>query len=119
MTQSETLLTVATVGGFVLLLLTLGAFIVGRQGVGLVLLLVAGAAFVGALVMMGKVSTEQDLRLRAAVEQKYDVRVQQWGQPLGPTQVWKVDHRVMDCHADVSDESDPVLTCDGREMPLR
>jgi hypothetical protein len=119
MTTSEILLAVATVGGFVLLLLTLGAFVIKRQGLGLVLLIGAGAAFVAALVLMGRVSTEQDLRLRAAVLDKYDVKVQQWGQPLGSDQTWKVDHRTMDCHADVADESDPVLTCNGREMPLR
>lgn len=119
MTHTEILLTVATVGGFALLLLTLGAFAISRQGIGLVLLLASGAAFVAALVLMGRVSTEQDLRLRAAVEHKYDVRVQQWGQPLGPKQVWRINHRTMDCHANVADESDPVLTCNGHEMRLR
>jgi hypothetical protein len=119
MTHNEILLAAAIVIGFVLLLLTLGAFIVSRPALGLALLITAGAAFIAALVFMSRVSQDQEQGLRAAVNAKYDVHVQKWGEPLGVSPKWEIDGRLMDCDADVADESDPVLTCNGHELPLR
>lgn len=119
MTHFEVLLAAAIVAGFALLLLTLGAFIVSRPRLGLVLLIAAGVAFIAALVCMTRVSQAQEDALRAAVNRKYDVHVQKWGEPLGTSPKWQVDGRTMDCEADVADKSDPVLTCDGHELPLR
>jgi hypothetical protein len=119
MTHNEILLAAAIVTGFVLLMCTLGAFIVSRPGVGLALLVASGAVFVAALVFMSRVSHEQEHALRVAVNAKYDVHVQKWGEPLGVSPKWEIDGRVMDCDADVADESDPVLTCNGHELPLR
>jgi len=119
MTHNEMLLIGAIVAGFALLLLTLGAFIVRRPALGLVLLIGAGAAFVVALVFMSRVSQDQERAMRAAVNEKYDVHVQKWGEPLGVSPKWQIDGKVMVCEADVSDESDPVLTCEGHPLPLR
>src|SRR4051812_27271439 len=99
MTHNEILLIGAIVAGFALLLLTLGAFIVSRQALGLVLLIGAGAAFIAALVFMSRVSQDQERALRAAVNEKYDVHVQKWGEPLGVSPRWEIDGRFMDCEA--------------------
>ena len=119
MTHYEVLLAAATIAGFALLLLTLGAFIVSRARLGLVTLVAAGTAFIAALTFMSHVSAEQEQALRSAVNAKYDVHIQKWGEPLGTSPLWQVDGRSMDCEADVSDESDPVVKCNGHQLPLR
>jgi hypothetical protein len=119
MTHYEMLLAAAIVAGFALLLLTVGAFIIARQKLGLLLLVAAGVAFIASLGLMSHVSHAQQVRLRHAVLAKYDVHVQKWGEPLGVSPTWEIDGKVMDCDADVADESDPVLTCNGHELPLR
>jgi hypothetical protein len=119
MTHYEMLLAAAILAGFLLLALTVGAFIVARPRLGLALLIAAGIAFIGSLFVMSHVSHAQEARLRGAVLRKYDVHVEKWGEPLGTNPTWRVDGKNRSCEADVSDESDPVLTCGGQELPLR
>jgi hypothetical protein len=121
MTHTEVLL-VATIGaGFLVLLLTLGAFLIGKYALGVIALVLAGACFVGALVLMGKVSADQDAVTRAAVIAKYDVKITGWGDPLGTDPEWIVNGKKVDCEADLQDRSDPTITCgkDLKELPLR
>jgi hypothetical protein len=119
MTHYEMLLAAAIVAGFALLLLTVGAFIIARPKLGLVLLVAAGVAFIASLGLMSHVSAAQQARLRHAVLAKYDVQVQKWGEPLGSNPSWVVNGRKTVCEADVSNESDPVLSCGGNQLPLR
>jgi hypothetical protein len=119
MTHYEMLLAAAIIAGFALLLLTVGAFIIARQKLGLLLLITAGVAFVASLGLMSHVSHAQEVRLRHAVLAKYDVRIQKWGEPLGSNPTWVVNGQNTVCEADVSDESDPVLSCGQTKLPLR
>jgi hypothetical protein len=119
MTHYEMLLTAAIIAGFALLLLTVGAFIIARPRLGLLLLITAGVAFIGALLVMSHVSHAQEVRLRHAVLAKYDVHVEKWGEPLGSNPVWRVNGKDTVCEADVSDEADPILSCAGGKLPLR
>jgi hypothetical protein len=122
MTTTELLLTVTIVAGFVVLLLTLGAFLARRYTVGVIAMVLAGACFVGALVLMGKVSADQDAATRQAVKQKYAVKITAWGNPLGTDPVWIIDGKKVSCEADLQDRSDPIVRC-GKdtfvELPLR
>jgi hypothetical protein len=122
MTHTEVLLAVAILAGFVVLLLTLGAFIARRATIGILALVLAGVCFVAALVLMGKVSADQDAETRAAVTAKYDVKIQAWGNPLGTDPEWIVDGRKVDCEAILTDRSDPIVKCGDEklvELPLR
>jgi hypothetical protein len=119
MTHTEVLLAAAIVAGYVVLLLTLGAFIARKTTIGIAALVLAGVCFVVALVLMGKVSAEQDAETRAAVTAKYDVKIQAWGSPLGTDSEWIVDGKKVDCEAILTDRSDPIVTCDDKELPLR
>jgi hypothetical protein len=121
MTHTEILLAVTIVAGFVVLLLTLGAFIARRSTLGVVALVLAGVCFVAALVLMGKVSADQDAVTRAAVQAKYDVKITAWGTPLGTDPAWIINGKVVDCVADLQDRSDPIVLCgkDLKELPRR
>jgi hypothetical protein len=119
MTQTEVLLAAAIAAGFLLLLATAGAFALKRQTLGLTVLVLAGATFVAALVLMARVSTHHQDEERAAVEAKYHVTIQEWGAPLGSAPVWEVDGKEVDCVADLDDRDDPVVVCDGEELPKR
>jgi uncharacterized protein (DUF58 family) len=119
MTHSQLLLLATTVAGFLLLALTVGAFAVARQRLGVLLLVLAGLSFVAALVVMGRVSSEWEHEKRVQVLEKYDVRVQAWGAPLGSAPVWKVDDQEAECVVTFDSPDDPVFTCDGEEMPKR
>jgi hypothetical protein len=120
MSQSEILLLAAIVAGFLLLALTVGAFVVSWQRLGLLLLVLAGASFVAGLVLMGRVSDQWEAEKRADVLAKYDVRVQDWGAPLGSAPDWKVDGKVRkECVVLLDDPDAPVFECDGEELPLR
>jgi hypothetical protein len=119
MTHSEILLLAAIVGGFLLLALTVGAFVIARQRLGVVLLVLSGVAFVCALVLMGRVSSQWEIEKRHQVTAKYDVLVQQWGAPLGSAPTWKVNGRPAECVVLFPSRNDPTFECDGREMPLR
>jgi hypothetical protein len=120
MTQTQILLLVAIVAGFLLLALTVGAFVVSRQRLGVLLLVLAGASFVAALLLMGRVSSQWEVDKRAAVLAKYDVKVQHWGAPLGSDPQWEVDKKVYkECVVLFPSPDDPTFECDGEEMPLR
>ncbi|WP_028638064.1 hypothetical protein [Nocardioides sp. URHA0032] len=119
MSHSETLLLAATVGGFLLLGLTVGAFVISRPRLGVLLLVLSGVAFVAALVLMGRVSSQWEVEKRQAVLAKYDVKVQAWGAPLGSATQWKVDGKNTECVVILTGADAPVMTCDGQEMPLR
>ena len=120
MSQTQILLLAAIVAGFLLLALTVGAFVISRQRLGVLLLVLAGASFVAALVLMGRVSSEWQADKRAEVLAKYDVKVQDWGAPLGSAPDWKVngkEHR--ECVVLFPSPDDPTFECDGEELPLR
>lgn len=119
MSQTEIALLLSIVGGFALLALTVGAFFLSRQRAGLVLLVLAGAAFACALVFMARFSTQWEHTQRLAVVHKYDVTVQQWGAPLGSSPDWKVDGKLTECVVITSGADAPTMECGGREMPLR
>lgn len=119
MTESQILLVAAIVAGFLLLALTVGAFVIDRQRFGVLLLVLSGAAFVVALVFMGRVSVQWEDDKRDLVLAKYDVTVQAWGAPLGSAPVWKVDGRESECVVTFDSPDDPVLECDGEELPKR
>jgi hypothetical protein len=114
------LLVAAIAAGFVLLALTVGAFVMSRARLGVLLLVLAGVAFVGALVLMGRVSSQWEHEKRELITAKYDVRVQEWGAPLGSSPDWKVDGKVRDeCVVLFPSADDPTFECDGQEMPRR
>ena len=120
MTESQLLLAAAIVAGFVLLALTVGAFVVARQRLGLALLVLAAVSFVGALLLMGRVSSQWEHDRREAVTTKYAVKVKQWGAPLGSDPEWKVNGKVRkECVVLFPSPDDPTFECDGKEMPLR
>lgn len=120
MTHTQILLLAAIVAGFLLLALTVGAFVISRQRLGVLLLVLAGASFVAALVLMGRVSNQWELDKRAEVVAKYDVKVQDWGAPLGSAPDWKVNGKVhKECVVLFPHPNDPTFECDGEEMPLR
>jgi hypothetical protein len=119
MTQTELLLALAIAAGFVLLALTVGAFVISHQRLGLLLLVLAGLSFVASLVLMGRVSSDWEHQKRDLVVAKYDVNVKRWGAPLGSSQTWKVNGKQKDCVVTFDDPDDPVFTCDGQEMPKR
>ncbi|WP_395659847.1 hypothetical protein [Nocardioides sp.] len=119
MSQTETSLLLAIVGGFALLAATVGAFVVSRQRLGVLLLVLSGAAFACALVFMARFSSEWEEQQRAEVIAKYDVTVQDWGAPLGSSPDWKVDGRIQDCVVLVTGPDTPTMECGGEEMPLR
>jgi hypothetical protein len=119
MSDTEVMLTVTIVGGFVVLLLTLAAFIKNAYRAGVAGLVVAGAAFILALVLMSHVSAEQDEATRTAVLEKYDVKIQAWGNPLGTAAEWKVNGKEVECEVDLQDPADPVVKCEKKELPLR
>lgn len=118
MTETQMLLAAAIAAGFVVLLLTVGAFAAGRSALGVLGLVLAAAAFVGSLVLMGRVSSQWEDHVRAEVLDKYDVKVDQWGPPLG-TATWVIDGRHVECEVDLADEDDPVLSCPDLELPRR
>lgn len=111
-------LAAAIAAGFVVLLLTVGAFAAGRSVLGVLGLVLAGAAFVTSLVFMGRVSSQWEDHVRAEVLDKYDVKVQRWGPPLG-TAAWRIDGQPAQCDVDLADEDDPVVRCDDQELPRR
>ena len=120
MTQTEMLLAGTIVGGFVLLALTVAAFALTREMVGVVVLAAAGATFVAALFLMADVSSSWQQQARAAVLAKYDVQVQQWGAPLGSAPQWKVNGEVRNgCAVELDDPEDPVFRCGGKEFSRR
>jgi drug/metabolite transporter (DMT)-like permease len=120
MTQTELLLALAIAVGFLLLVLTVGAFVISRQRLGILLLVLAGLSFVASLVLMSRLSSEWEHEKRELVRAKYDVTVQRWGAPLGSSATWKVDgQEIADCVVTFDDPDDPVFTCDGEEMPKR
>lgn len=119
MSHSEILLLAAIVAGFLLLGLTAGAFAISRPRIGVLLLVLSGVAFVGALVLMGRVSSQWEMAKRAEVTAKYHVKVQAWGAPLGSARDWEVDGKKADCVVILTGADAPVMTCDGQEMPLR
>ena len=120
MSHSEILLLAAIVVGFLLLGLTVGAFVVSRSRLGVLLLVLSGVAFVAALVLMGRVSGQWETEKRQQVLDKYDVRVQAWGAPLGSAAEWKVDGKLTrDCVVTFPHRDDPVFTCDGKELPKK
>jgi len=119
MTQTEILLVLVIAAGFLLLALTVGAFVIHRQGLGVALLVLAGASFVVALVLMGRVSTDWESSKRAEVLAKYDVKVQAWGAPLGSAPDWVVDGKKSKCVVILTGSDAPVMTCDGKEMPQK
>jgi hypothetical protein len=119
MSHTEVLLTVTIVAGFAVLVLTLVAFVARRTTVGIIALVLAGVCFVAALVLMGKVSSDQDAATRQAVREKYAVKIQAWGNPLGTDPEWIVDGKKVDCVAHLQDRSDPIVECEGKELPLR
>lgn len=119
MTDTHTLLMATIVAGFVVLALMLAAFAIGREGLGVLILLLATGVFVVALVLMGRLSVQEQQEARDAVLAKYDVRIQQWGPPLGVDPEWKVDGKVSDCAVDLDDPEDPVVTCGGQELRRR
>jgi hypothetical protein len=120
MSQTQILLLAAIVAGFVLLALTVGAFVISRQRLGVLLLVLAGVSFVAALVLMGRVSNQWELDKRAEVLAKYDVKVQDWGAPLGSAPDWKVNGKVhKECVVLFPHPDDPTFECDGEEMPRR
>ncbi|HEU5037336.1 MAG TPA: hypothetical protein VFT70_10040 [Nocardioides sp.] len=120
MSQSEILLAASIAAGFLLLVLTVGAFVISRPRLGVLLLVLAGASFVAALVLMGRVSNQWEVEKREQVTAKYDVRVQEWGAPLGSAPDWKVDGKVRkECVVLFPSPNDPTFECDGEEMPLR
>ncbi|GAA1146822.1 hypothetical protein [Nocardioides aquiterrae] len=120
MSHTQTLLLAAIVAGFALLALTVGAFVISRQRLGVLLLVLAGASFVAALVLMGRVSSQWEHEKRAEVLAKYHVKVQDWGAPLGSAPDWKVDGKVYkECVVLFPSPDDPVFECDGQEMPRR
>lgn len=119
MTQTELALLVSIVAGFVLLAATVGAFMIGRPRLGVAVLVLAAVAFIGSLVLMGRVSGEWQTAKRQEVLAKYDVRVQEWGAPLGSSPEWKVDGKVADCIVVLSGDHAPFMTCNDKEMPKR
>lgn len=120
MSHSQILLLAAIVAGFALLALTVGAFVISRPRLGLLLLVLAGVSFAAALVLMGRVSSQWEADKRAEVLAKYDVKVQDWGAPLGSAPDWKVDGTVhKECIVLFPGPDDPTFECDGEEMPLR
>ena len=119
MTVSLALVWSAAALGFLLLLITVGAFVVGRERVGVGLLVVAAAVFITSLVLMGRLSTQEQSEARQAVAQKYRVRIDEWGPPLGVAPTWEVDGRKADCAVNLDNPDDPVVTCDGKELPRR
>ena len=120
MSHSEILLLAAIAGGFLLLALTVGAFVISRQRLGLLLLVLAGVSFVAALVLMGRVSSQWEHEKRQLVVAKYDVTVQDWGAPLGSAPDWKVNGEThKECVVLFPSPDDPTFECDGEELPLR
>ncbi|MCB8955989.1 MAG: hypothetical protein H6529_05845 [Nocardioides sp.] len=119
MSQTEIALLLSIVGGFALLALTVGAFVISRPRAGLTMLVLAGAAFACALVFMGRFSSEWEHDQRLEVLRKYDVSVQEWGAPLGSSPEWKVDGKVAECVVITTGSDAPTMECDGQEMPLR
>lgn len=120
MSHSEILLIAAIACGFLLLALTVGAFVISRQRLGVLLLVLSGLAFVCALVLMGRVSGQWEHEKRQQVLAKYDVTVQQWGAPLGSAPEWKVDGKqTRDCVVLFTHPDDPTFTCEGEELPLK
>ena len=120
MTVTFALVTAATVLGFAALLLTLLAFVRGRERLGSGLLVVAAVIFIAALVSLARLSTWEQGEARDAVTQKYRAHIQQWGAPLGVSPVWEVNGEIMgDCAVNLDNPDDPVMTCDGKELPLR
>jgi hypothetical protein len=118
MTQTEVLLIAAIVGGFLILLLTLGAFVLGKYTAGVVALVLAGVCFVAALFLMAQVSVAQEDETRQAVLDKYDVTVEQWGTPLGASATWVVNGEEVDCVVLLEDRDDPTVRCNNKELPL-
>jgi hypothetical protein len=119
MTQTELYLALVITAGFLLLALTVGAFVISRQRLGVLLLVLSGVSFVLALVLMGRVSTEWEHDKRDLVLAKYDVKVQLWGAPLGSAPEWKVDGHKAECVVTFDNPDDPVFVCDGQELPKR
>ncbi|WP_395695341.1 hypothetical protein [Nocardioides sp.] len=119
MSQTEIALTLSIVGGFALLAATVFAFFLERQRAGVVLLVLAGAAFTCSLLFMTQFSNEWESGMRAEVRAKYAVTIQEWGAPLGSAPAWEVDNKVADCVVITKGPHAPVMTCDGEELPLR
>ena len=119
MSQTELALLLTIVGGFVLLALTVTAFLLSHPRFGLVLLLLAGVAFGSSLVVMARFSSDWEQQQRDEVTAKYRVHVTQWGMPLGSDPVWEVNGEITDCVVITKGPDAPVMTCDGEEMPLR
>lgn len=119
MSHTQLALLAAVVTGFALLAVTVGAFAIARQRLGVVLLVLAGASFVCSLVLMGRVSGDWETAKRAEVLAKYDVKVEAWGAPLGSAPEWKVDGKKTECVVILSGRDAPLMTCDGQEMPTK
>ena len=120
MTVTHAFVMAATVLGFAALLVTLLAFVRGRERLGFGLLVVSGVVFIVALVGMARLSTWEQGEARNAVMQKYRAHIQQWGAPLGVSPQWEVNGEIMgDCAVNLDHPDDPVMTCDGKELPLR
>lgn len=119
MSQTELTLLLSIVGDFALLAMTVAAFLLSRPRLGLVLLVLAGAAFGSSLVVMAHFSSDWEQQQRDEVTAKYKVHVKQWGMPLGSDPVWEVNGEITDCVVLTKGPDAPVMTCDGEEMPLR
>jgi hypothetical protein len=119
MTQTELYLALSIVAGFLLLALTVGAFVISRPRLGVLLLVLAGVSFVGSLVLMARVSSQWEDDKRALINAKYDVKVQHWGAPLGSAPDWKVNGKTTTCVVTFDDPDDPVFVCGGKELPKR
>ena len=119
MSQSEVSLALSIVGGFLLLALTVGAFLLSRPRLGFGLLVLSAATFVCALVFMAQFSSQWEQDQRVALLEKYDVTVQEWAAPLGSSPDWKVDGRIRDCVVITTGPDTPLMECDCDEMPLR